>query len=182
MEAKELKAFIRDVPDFPKPGIIFKDITTLLAHPKAFQCAIDMLEHEIIYYVRNNVVEEDFDMFVAAESRGFLFAAPLADRMSKGLTILRKPGKLPYITHKYEYDLEYGKSEMHIHVDAVAGSRVIIVDDLLATGGSAEACCKLVEKADGYVVGCLFLIELEELGGRERLEALDYPVYSILRY
>lgn len=182
MNIEELKTYVRDVPDFPKPGIVFKDITPLLASPQAFPRTIDLLEHEVIY-VRKNTYTENFDMFAAAESRGFLFAAPLADRMEKGLTILRKPGKLPYVTHKYEYDLEYGKSEMHMHVDAVTpGSRVIVVDDLLATGGTVEACCKLIEKGGGHVIGCLFVVELEALGGRQRLEEIGYPVYSLLRY
>jgi adenine phosphoribosyltransferase len=167
-----IKNFIRSVPDFPKPGVLFRDITPLLASHEAFSEALLQMEYLIL---------EDFDMFAAAESRGFLFAAPLADRMGKGLTILRKPGKLPYITHKVEYDLEYGKSEMHMQVDAVPkGARVVVVDDLLATGGTMNACCKLIEQGGGKVMRCIFAVELKDLGGREKLKG--YKVSSLLEY
>ena len=149
----DLTKYIRDIPDFPKPGILFKDITPLLADPDAFQDAIDrMAEH-----YRGRPV----DAVAAVEARGFLFAAPLALTLHKPLVPLRKPGKLPFHTHSLRYDLEYGSAELHVHTDGVAnGARVLLVDDLLATGGTMQAGCQLVEKAGGRVVGCAFLVEL----------------------
>jgi adenine phosphoribosyltransferase len=169
----DLSKYIRDIPDFPKPGILFKDITPLLAAPEALQYTIDLLaEHYPV---------SSMDAVAAAEARGFLFAAPLALKLRKPLIPLRKPGKLPYQTHTLAYDLEYGQAELQIHIDAVtSGTRVLLIDDLLATGGTMDAGCKLVEKAGGKVVGCAFLIELAFLKGRERLA--PYPVFSLLRY
>jgi adenine phosphoribosyltransferase len=168
-----LSKYIRDIPDFPKPGILFKDITPLLAEPAALQQAIDQFaEH---------YPDSSMDAVAAAEARGFLFAAPLALRLKKPLIPLRKPGKLPYQTHTLAYDLEYGQAALQIHIDAVkAGTRVLLIDDLLATGGTMEAGCRLVEKAGGSVVGCAFLIELAFLKGRERLA--PHPVFSLLTY
>src|SRR5947209_18113807 len=138
----DLTQYIRDIPDFPKPGIMFKDITPLLAEPPAFQHAIDLMFHQ--YKGRH------IDAVAAAEARGFLFAAPLALLLQKPLIPLRKPGKLPFHTHTLQYDLEYGSAELQIHIDAVAsGKRVLLVDDLLATGGTMLAGCQLVEKAGG---------------------------------
>jgi len=169
----DLSKYIRDIPDFPKPGILFKDITPLLAVPDALQYTVDMLAE---HYPVSSV-----DAVAAAEARGFLFAAPLALKLRKPLIPLRKPGKLPYQTHTLAYDLEYGQAELQIHIDAVtSGARVLLIDDLLATGGTMEAGCKLVEKAGGKVVGCAFLIELAFLKGRERLT--PHPVFSLLRY
>jgi adenine phosphoribosyltransferase len=169
----DLSKYIRDIPDFPKPGILFKDITPLLAVPDALQYTVDMLAE---HYPVSSV-----DAVAAAEARGFLFAAPLALKMRKPLIPLRKPGKLPYQTHTLAYDLEYGQAELQIHIDAVAsGTRVLLIDDLLATGGTMEAGCKLVEMAGGKVVGCAFLIELAFLKGRARLT--PHPVFSLLRY
>jgi adenine phosphoribosyltransferase len=169
----DLSKYIRDIPDFPKPGILFKDITPLLAVPEALQYTVDMLaEHYPV---------SSIDAVAAAEARGFLFAAPLALKLRKPLIPLRKPGKLPYQTHTLAYDLEYGQAELQIHIDAVtSGTRVLLIDDLLATGGTMEAGCRLVEKAGGKVVGCAFLIELTFLKGRERLT--PHPVFSLLRY
>src|SRR5262249_19864390 len=156
----DLAKYIRDIPDFPKPGILFKDITPLLAEPRAFQQAIALLcEH----YAGRTV-----DSIAAAEARGFLFAAPMALHMKKPLIPLRKPGKLPYRTHALQYDLEYGSAELHVHIDGVeTGAQVLLVDDLLATGGTMQAGCKLIEKAGGQVAGCAFLVELSLLQGRE---------------
>jgi len=168
-----LSKYIRDIPDFPKPGILFKDITPLLAEPAALQYAIDQFAE---YYPVSSV-----DAVAAAEARGFLFAAPLALRLQKPLIPLRKPGKLPYQTHTLAYDLEYGRAELQIHIDAVVnGMRVLLIDDLLATGGTMQAGCSLVEKAGGTVGGCAFLIELAFLKGRQRLA--PHEVFSLLRY
>jgi adenine phosphoribosyltransferase len=169
----DLTRYIRDIPDFPKPGILFKDITPLLAAPDAFQYAIDrMAEH-----YRGQPV----DAVAAVEARGFLFAAPLALVLRKPLIPLRKPGKLPFHTHSLSYDLEYGSAELHVHTDGVAaGANVLLVDDLLATGGTMTAGCQLVEKAGGRVIGCTFLVELNFLEGRARLA--PHEVYSLIRY
>ena len=169
----DLTKYIRDIPDFPKPGILFKDITPLLADPDALQYTIDRFAE---HYPAASV-----DAIAAAEARGFLFAAPLALRLHKPLVPLRKPGKLPFQTHTLAYDLEYGQAELQIHIDAVkAGTRVLLIDDLLATGGTMQAGCRLVEKAGGKVVGCTFLIELGFLKGRERLA--PHEIFSLLHY
>ena len=169
----DLAKYIRDVPDFPKPGILFKDITPLLAEPRAFREAIDrMYEH---YRDRR------IDAVAAAEARGFLFAAPLALLMRLPLIPLRKPGKLPYRTHNHQYELEYGRAELQVHIDSIApGAHILLVDDVLATGGTMQAGCRLVEKAGGTVAGCVFLLELNSLKGREKLA--PYEVFSLLRY
>jgi adenine phosphoribosyltransferase len=169
----DLARYIRDIPDFPRPGIVFKDITPLLAEPRAFQYAIDRMVER---YGTGGV-----DVVAAAEARGFLFAAPLALRLARPLVPLRKPGKLPHQTHALRYDLEYGSAELQVHIDAVApGARVLLVDDLLATGGTMEAACQLIRKAGGGVVGCAFLVELTFLGGRDRLR--PYEVFSLVQY
>ena len=169
----DLAKYIRDIPDFPKPGILFKDITPLLAEPRAFQHAIDRLaEH---------YRTQPFDAVAAAEARGFLFAAPLALQLQKPLVPLRKPGKLPYRTYSLKYDLEYGSAELQMHSDGVGhGHRVLLVDDLLATGGTMQAGCRLIEKAGGKVVGCAFLVELAFLKGREKLT--PHEVFSLIQY
>src|SRR5262245_2446661 len=145
----DLAKYIRDIPDFPKPGILFKDITPLLAEPDAFQLVIDKL--------RDHYRGRTVDAVAAAEARGFLFAAPLALAMKKPLVPLRKPGKLPYRTYGLKYDLEYGSAELHVHIDGVEpGAQVLLVDDLLATGGTMKAGCQLIEKAGGQVLSCAF--------------------------
>ena len=171
--ASELATYIRDIPDFPKPGILFKDITPLLAEPSAFQRSIDLLaEH---------YRSQPFDAVAAAEARGFLFAAPLALALKKPLIPLRKPGKLPFRTYSLKYELEYGIAELQVHIDGVTpGASVLVVDDVLATGGTMQAGCQLVEKAGGKVAGCAFLLELAFLKGRERLKGI--PVFSLLQY
>lgn len=168
-----LAKYIRDIPDFPKPGILFKDITPLLSDPAAFQAAIDLFTDQFR--------QRPIDAIAAAEARGFLFAAPLALTMKKPLIPLRKPGKLPYRTHSLQYDLEYGSAELQIHVDGLTpGARVLMIDDLLATGGTLAAACQLVEKAGGRVVCCAVLLELLFLKGREKL--LPHETFSILQY
>lgn len=168
-----LSDYIRDIPDFPKPGIMFKDITPLLANPKAFAFAIDQLAARY----RNR----EIDAIAAAEARGFLVAAPLALALQKPLVPLRKPGKLPYRTYSLKYDLEYGSAELHMHVDGISkGERVLLVDDLLATGGTMKAGCALVEQAGGVVIGCGFLVELAFLNGREPLK--PHEVFSLVQY
>lgn len=169
----DLTRYIRDIPDFPKPGVLFKDITPLLAEPHAFQHTIDRLAE---HYPPASV-----DVIASAEARGFLFAAPLALQLQKALVPLRKPGKLPHRTHSLRYDLEYGSAELQVHIDAVSpGARVLLVDDVLATGGTMAAGCQLIEKAGGRVVGCAFLVELGFLGGRARLHPHD--VFSLIQY
>jgi adenine phosphoribosyltransferase len=169
----DLQAYIRDIPDFPKPGIVFKDITPLLAAPSAFAHAVRLLA--------NHARSRAIDVVAAAEARGFLFAAPLALELHKPLVPLRKPGKLPYQTHSHAYDLEYGSAELHIHIDAITpGARVLLIDDLLATGGTMRASCRLVEKAGGQVAGCAFLVELSFLHGREKLA--PHEVFSLIQY
>ena len=169
----DLRAFIRDVPDFPKPGVLFKDITPLLMDPSAFAYSVAKMS---AHYAKSSV-----DAIAAAEARGFLFAAPMALELRKPLIPLRKPGKLPYSTHSFRYDLEYGSAELHVHTDAIpAGARVLLVDDVLATGGTMAAACNLVEQAGGTVVACAFLIELAFLNGRSQLAGRD--CYSLVTY
>ena len=169
----DLNRFIRDIPDFPKPGILFKDITPLLADPDAFEYAISKLA---AHYSTAKI-----DAIAAVEARGFLFAAPLALQLRVPLIPLRKPGKLPYRTYSLKYELEYGEAELHMHIDGIApGASVLMVDDLLATGGTMAAGCQLVEQAGGAVVGCAFLVELAFLGGRGKLGGHD--VYSLMAY
>jgi adenine phosphoribosyltransferase len=169
----DLAKYIRDIPDFPKPGIVFKDITPLLAEPGAFR--------EAILRLQDNYKNRQVDAVAAAEARGFLFAAPLAMLMERPLIPLRKPGKLPYRTHALQYDLEYGSAELQVHVDGVEkGAQVLLVDDLLATGGTMEAGCRLIEKAGGRVAGCAFLVELSFLHGRDRLR--PHEVFSLIQY
>jgi adenine phosphoribosyltransferase len=169
----DLADYIRDIPDFPKPGILFKDITPLLAEPAAFQHAIQNMS--------THYEEQGIDAIAAAEARGFLFAAPLALALRRPLIPLRKPGKLPYQTHCFQYELEYGSAELHVHIDAVRpGARVLVVDDLLATGGTLAAGCHLIEKAGGQVAGCAVLVELSALKGREKLR--HFEVFSLIRF
>lgn len=169
----ELKKYIRDVPDFPKKGIVFKDITTLLKEPKAFKTAIDMLYEKF----KNRGIKK----VVAVESRGFIFGAALAYKLNAGIVPVRKKGKLPYKTAYINYELEYGVDTLEVHVDGIeSGEKVLVVDDVLATGGTANAVCELVEKLKGVVAGCVFLIELKFLKGREKLK--KYKVYSLITY
>jgi len=167
-----LRDYIRDIPDFPKPGIVFKDITPLLADGHAFSASVSQLAC---------LVDHDVDAVVGIESRGFIFGAALAQQLGLGLVPVRKPGKLPADVHAIEYELEYGMDRLEIHRDSLAaGHRVIIVDDLLATGGTAAATVELVRHLGAEVDACLFVIELDFLGGRGRLR--DVEVRSLIRY
>ncbi len=169
----DLRALIRDIPDFPRPGIIFKDITPLLADAHALRWAVRALAD----YARPLQV----DCVVAAEARGFLLGPALALELGAGFVLARKPGKLPYETVSAEYMLEYGAGELELHSDAVRpGTRALVHDDLLATGGTARALCELVEQLGGEVVGCGFLVELEFLRGRERLAPHD--AHALISY
>ena len=169
----DIDDFIRDIPDFPKPGIVFKDITPLLADSTAFGAAIDQMAELI--------ADLKIDVIAAAEARGFLFAAPLSLKLDRGMVPIRKPGKLPYKKRSYSYELEYGTDTLEMHIDGIQpGQNVLVIDDLLATGGTVEACCKMIEESDAKVVGCLFLIELGFLDGAKRLA--DYPLFSLLKY
>jgi adenine phosphoribosyltransferase len=168
----DLKAHVRDVPDFPKPGIVFKDLTPLLANGQAFHEAISRLAARYA---------EPPDVVLGIESRGFIVGAAVAYALGAGLAVVRKRGKLPAETHRVEYALEYGTDVLEIHRDAFDhGRRVLIVDDLLATGGTAAAAVALVERLGGRVVECAFLIELSFLGGRGRIAPV--PVFSLIQY
>ncbi|HHX65479.1 MAG TPA: adenine phosphoribosyltransferase [Chloroflexi bacterium] len=168
----ELDRYIRDVPDFPVKGILFKDITPLLSDPAAFRQAVDVLAERY--------VNQAIDLVVAIESRGFILGAPLAYKLGAGFVPVRKPGKLPFEKIDIEYSLEYGTNVLEMHVDAVQpGQRVLVVDDLLATGGSARAAIDLVEQLGGQVVGVAFLMELAFLNGTEQLAG--YDVYSVMK-
>jgi len=168
-----LSDYIRSIPDFPKPGILFRDITPLLSSARALRYAVEGLV--------NPFRDKKIEIVAAAEARGFIFAAPVALELNAALVPIRKPGKLPFKTLAYTYDLEYGTDTLQIHSDAISrGAKVLVVDDLLATGGTVEACCKLVEKAGGTVVGCAFLIELTGLKGARRIA--KYPMVSLIKY
>ena len=172
MDARTLAEKVRNIPDFPKPGILFRDITPLLLDPKAFQAAVEAMVEPF----RALGVER----VLAIESRGFLFGAPIAQSLGVGLGLVRKQGKLPYDTLQARYELEYGVDSVEMHVDAVAkGQRVLVVDDLIATGGTAAAAVKLARQAGAQVVGASFLIELAALGGRARI---DTRCHAVLRY
>ncbi len=173
MTAETLRAKIREIPDFPKPGILFYDITTLLKDAEAYKDAIDLMLEPYR--------DEQIDLVVGMESRGFIFSAPMAYQLGTGFVPVRKLGKLPAETLTVEYALEYGSNTLEIHRDAVtAGQRVLVVDDLLATGGTVRGTIELVERLKGEVVGLAFLVELEFLKGRDRLE--DRRVTSVIRY
>jgi adenine phosphoribosyltransferase len=171
--ACDLRDYIRNIPDFPKPGVMFKDITPLLASPRAFQSAIEQLEQ--------NFQGRGIDVIAAAEARGFIFGAPLAMQMGAGFVPIRKPGKLPYATIAQEYELEYGSDRLEVHTDALAaGHRVLLLDDVLATGGTMRACRDLVLSTGAELAACAFVIELSFLGGRAKLEPTE--VFSLITY
>ncbi len=169
----DLKQLIRNVPDFPVEGIQFKDVTTLLKDGDAFAQAVDLMYDPFR--------DEDITKIVGIEARGFIFGAAMAYKLNVGFVPIRKPGKLPAETIAEEYVLEYGKNVIEMHVDGIGEEdRVLIVDDLLATGGTAAAACRLIEKLNGTIVGLTFLIELTELKGREQLA--QYPVHAVIQY
>jgi len=162
----DLRTIIRDIPDFPCEGVVFKDITPILHNPDYLRSAIDMMT--------DTLKGIDFDLIAGPESRGFIFGVPVSVAMGKGFIPVRKAGKLPYKTVKKAYDLEYGSAEIEIHADAVKkGDRVVVVDDLLATGGTSKALCELIESVGGEVVRLAFLIELDFLNGRKVLDGYD---------
>ena len=170
---KKIEDYIRTIPDYPEPGIMFRDITTVVQDPDGLKLAIDSLQKDIEGL--------DFDVIVGAESRGFVFGMPLAYNLGKGFVMVRKKGKLPAETIEETYDLEYGKATIEIHKDSITpGQRVVIIDDLMATGGTVEAVVKLVERLGGKVVHISFLLELAGLKGRERLK--DYEISSVVTY
>ncbi len=172
-QADDLKRFIEDVPGFPQPGIVFRDLTPLLRDPGAMRRAIEALG--------NWAAGLDPTVVVGIESRGFLFGVPIAQRLGVGMVPVRKPGKLPRSTLREEYTLEYGSNALEMHVDGIApGDRALIVDDLLATGGTAAATRRLIERAGGTVAGFAFVIELRDLDGRSQLG--DAPVLSLVQY
>jgi adenine phosphoribosyltransferase len=168
-----LKEKIRDIPDFPKPGIIFKDITPIVKDPASCRLAI----HQLIY----PFLGRDITAVAGMEARGFIFGALVAWELGIPFIPLRKPGKLPYDVQSVSYDLEYGSASLEIHIDAVdSGDKVLLIDDLLATGGTAKASCELIEKLGATVVACAFVVELDFLLGRDKLK--DYEVHSLLHY
>ena len=168
-----LKAKIRDIPDFPKPGIIFKDITPLVKDPAALRLAVHQLLHPFL--------GRDITAVAGMEARGFIFGSLVAWELGVPFIPLRKPGKLPYDVQTISYDLEYGSAELEVHIDAVdQNDRVLLIDDLLATGGTAKASCELLEKLGATVVACAFVVELDFLNGRNLLQ--DYEVHSLVHY
>ena len=170
---ESLRRLIRDIPDFPKPGILFRDITPLLADPSGLALSVELLA--------NPFRGKNIDLVVGAESRGFIFGTAVACCLSAGFVIVRKPGKLPSKRIATSYDLEYGTDTLEMHADAIVkGQRVLVVDDLLATGGTMKACCDLVKQLGGHIVGVAVLIELAGLKGRDKLTS--YDIHAVLRY
>jgi adenine phosphoribosyltransferase len=173
MAQQDLKRLIREIPDFPKPGILFRDITPLLANPSGLALSVELMA--------NPFRGKNIDLVVGAESRGFIFGTAVACCLSAGFVIVRKPGKLPHKRVSMTYDLEYGKDTLEMHADAIVkGQRVLVVDDLLATGGTMRACCDLVEQLGGNVVGVAAMIELSGLNGRDKLS--KYEIHSVVQY
>ena len=173
MKKSELKRWIRDIPNFPREGIIFKDLSTLLRNKEALRKSVDLLA--------SRFKKEKIDFVVGVEARGFIFGAVLAYKLKAGFVPVRKKGKLPYKTRSITYALEYGTDTLEVHEDAIApGSRVVIVDDLLATGGTSKAVIDLIKGQDAVIVGLAFLVELKFLKGKERLK--DFPIYSVIKY
>jgi len=171
----DLHTYIRDVPDWPKPGVVFKDITPLLQSPEALAMAVEQMV--------NPFRHEHIDVVAGAESRGFIFGTALAQSLSAGFVPIRKPGKLPWKTRGMAYELEYGTDSLEMHEDAIQpGQRVLLADDLLATGGTMQACCELVRQIDCDLVGMTFLIELTFLSGRAKLESYGKPMHAVIQY
>ena len=173
IKKSELKNYIRDIPNFPKEGIIFKDLSSLLRNKDAFRKSVDILTHQF--------KKEKIDFVVGVEARGFIFGAALAYKLHAGFVPVRKKGKLPYKTNSITYQLEYGTDTLEVHEDAVhPGSRVLIADDLLATGGTVKAVTELLKGQKAVIVGLAFLVELRFLKGKDKLK--DYPIYSVIKY
>ena len=172
---KTVKDYIRTIVDFPHEGIMFRDVTTLFADARGFRMAVDQMLHPY--------AGQEIDKVVGLEARGFIVGGAIAHQLTKGFVPIRKKGKLPGATISEAYTLEYGEAVMEIHDDAITpGEKILIVDDLLATGGTAEASIKLVERLGGEIVGCSFIIDLPDLGGRERLEKLGMKVHSLVEF
>lgn len=170
-----LKSKIRNIPDFPKKGIVFRDITTLLVDPEGFRMTIDALVRRYS--------KMDIDVIAGIEARGFLIGGAVAYELRKGLVPIRKKGKLPYETVSHEYELEYGFDCIEVHIDAIKkGDRVLVIDDLLATGGTSLACAKLIEKIGGQVVELAFIVDLPEVGGREKIAKAGYSMFSLVEF
>lgn len=170
---EDLKKIIRDIPDFPKKGIVFKDLTPLIGNPVAFKRAIDTIKHR---YIGKHI-----DLVVGIEARGFIVGTALAYALNAGFVLIRKPGKLPYKTFSVEYELEYGTDKIEIHQDAIKkGQRILLTDDLLATGGTMKAAIELVNKMEPEIVELVFIVELGFLNGRQRLKGQD--VFSLIRF
>ncbi len=170
---KKIEEYVRSIPDFPEPGIIFRDVTSILQDAQGLRLAIDLMQEKL--------KDVDFDVVAGTESRGFIFGVPIAYNMEKSFVPVRKKGKLPCETVSMEYDLEYGTAEIEIHKDAIRpGQKVVVIDDLIATGGTVEAAVKLIEKLGGEVVKIVFLMELAGLEGRKKLEG--YDVESVICY
>jgi adenine phosphoribosyltransferase len=170
---ERLKSYIRDIPDFPKPGILFKDITPLVKNPATLRLAV----HQIV----DPFLDQRISAVAGMEARGFIFGALAAWELGVGFIPLRKPGKLPYNVHSVSYDLEYGSAALEAHIDALEpGDRVLLVDDLLATGGTAKASCELIEQLGAEVVACAFVVELDDLRGRQKIG--QYRIHSLLHY
>ena len=171
----DLKSVIRTIPDYPKPGIMFRDVTTLIGDARAFRVTVDQMVQPW--------AGAKIDMVAGTEARGFILGGAVAHQLSVGFTPVRKKGKLPYRTIAEDYELEYGTDTIEIHVDAIKeGDRVLLVDDLIATGGTAEASIKLLQRAGATVVGAAFVIDLPDLGGAKRIEAMGVPVSSLVEY
>lgn len=170
---KKLEEYVRTIPDFPEPGIMFRDITTVLQDADGFELAVDSMV--------DCLKDIDFDVLALAESRGFIFGSAIAYKLHKPIALVRKKGKLPCETISQEYELEYGTAEVEMHLDSIKkGDKVVVLDDLLATGGTLGACCKLIERLGGEIADVLVLMELEGLNGRAKLEG--YRVDSVLKY
>eukprot|EP01100_Stratorugosa_tubuloviscum_P009075 TRINITY_DN37_c0_g4_i1.p1 TRINITY_DN37_c0_g4~~TRINITY_DN37_c0_g4_i1.p1 ORF type:complete len:184 (-),score=102.78 TRINITY_DN37_c0_g4_i1:79-630(-) len=166
---------LRNVPNFPKEGIQFKDVSTLVLNPNAFRATIDELKHVLNTF--------EYDLIAGLESRGFIFGCPVATDLHKGFIMMRKPSKLPCEKYSVSYGLEYGKDAIEMHTDAIRpGQKVVVIDDLIATGGTAGAACSLVEKAGGIVTAIVFVIELDSLGGRQKLESQGRTVLSLVHF
>ncbi|MEO1661445.1 MAG: adenine phosphoribosyltransferase [Pseudomonadota bacterium] len=171
----DFKSYIRTIPDHPKPGILFRDVTTLMAHAEAFPAAVKAMAAPFR--------DQKIDQVAGIDARGFILGGALAIELNAGFTALRKPGKLPWSTFSESYELEYGSDELHMHTDAVKpGDRVLLVDDLIATGGTAEAGLKLLKRADANVVAASFLVDLPDLGGAARLRAHDIKTYALMAF
>ena len=172
---KTVKDYVRTIVDFPHEGILFRDVTTLFADPRGFRMCVDQLLHPY--------AGEEIDKVVGLEARGFIIGGAIAHQLSVGFVPIRKKGKLPGATLSQEYQLEYGEAVMEVHHDAIdAGEKILVIDDLLATGGTAEAGIRLIEKMGGQIIGCAFIIELPDLGGRKKLEALGMDVHALCAF